>query len=82
MDVAFDNDLGYLPEKEVMIERIDSQGDSAAAVVCKILKEQNSDFLKDIIGVVALLGTVQTNELGRSPILPLYVTLMSMQVNM
>lgn len=82
MDVAFDNDLGYLPEKEVMIEKIDSQGDSAAAVVCKILKEQNSDFLKDIIGVVALLGTVQTNELGRSPILPLYVTLMSMQVNM
>ncbi|KAL7003616.1 hypothetical protein U1Q18_004767 [Sarracenia purpurea var. burkii] len=58
-----------LPGKEAIIELIESKGDSAAAVVCRLfrdipLQEQHNKFMENIIGVVALLGTVQTNELG------------------
>ncbi|KAK2992738.1 hypothetical protein RJ640_023251 [Escallonia rubra] len=60
----------YLFEIEEMKERIESKGDSAASVVCNLLRatslqKQTNEFLKHVIGVVALLGTVQNNELSR-----------------
>lgn len=57
----------YSPEKERMLEEIEFMDHTAASVVCKISKNKRTcDISKDIIGVVALLGSVKTNELGRS----------------
>lgn len=52
------------------MKQIESKGDSAAGVVCRLLKEvpsseQHNNIIENTIGVVALLGTVQTNELSR-----------------
>lgn len=45
------------------LEQIESKSQSAAAVVCKMRKEELSQH--DILGVVALLGTVGSIELSR-----------------
>lgn len=50
-----------------MLEEIELMGHTAASVICKISKNKKAcDISKDIIGVVALLGSVKINELGRS----------------
>lgn len=59
-----------LPEKDAIVEKVEGKGGSAAAVVCKLLKEiqlkeLNKYFEKSVLGVVALLGTVQNNKLSR-----------------
>ncbi|KAM7504877.1 hypothetical protein LguiB_003781 [Lonicera macranthoides] len=59
-----------LPEKEAIVEKVEGKVGSAAAVVCKLFKEiqskeQNNYFKKSVLGVVALLGTVQNKQLSR-----------------
>ncbi|KAK2998036.1 hypothetical protein RJ639_025803, partial [Escallonia herrerae] len=66
--VAIEQDISSL--KEEMTERIERKGDSAASVVCNLLRatslqKQTNEFVRHVIGVVALLGTVQNNELSR-----------------
>ncbi|XP_060971271.1 structural maintenance of chromosomes flexible hinge domain-containing protein GMI1 isoform X5 [Cannabis sativa] len=57
--------------KEEVIESIVKMGNSvAAAVLCSISKEdpfqeKENDLMKDIIGVVALLGRVRSSQLSR-----------------
>ncbi|KAK9994804.1 hypothetical protein SO802_024507 [Lithocarpus litseifolius] len=62
----------YFPTKEELINWIESMNHSAAAVLCSLsrefsFQEQPNHFLEDIIGLVALLGTVRTNNLSRDP---------------
>ncbi|XP_057951572.1 structural maintenance of chromosomes flexible hinge domain-containing protein GMI1 isoform X2 [Malania oleifera] len=57
-------------EREAMMERIESKGDSAAAVFCNFSRKSRyydleNDSMKDILDIVALLGTVPTNNLSR-----------------
>lgn len=67
MATTSDGDSSNSAEKDRMLGEIELRGHTAASVVCKILKKQKDyDFSKDILGVVALLGSVETNELGRS----------------
>lgn len=52
------------------MKQIESKGDSAAAVVCRLLREvpsseQHNNIIENTLGVVALLGTVHTIELSR-----------------
>ena len=61
------------------MERIESKGDSAAAVICRLFREiplqrQLNNMIENTLGVVALLATVQTNELSRLflPFKPLF----------
>lgn len=66
MEAISDSDSNNSPDKERMLGEIESRVHTAASVVCKILKNKiDYDFSKDIVGVVALLGSVETNELGR-----------------
>lgn len=63
--------------KVELTEEIEKMGNSAAAVLCKIsrrvpFQEQQNDFMKDIIGVVALLGRVNSSQLSRSNISRLF----------
>ncbi|XP_024029765.1 uncharacterized protein LOC21395118 [Morus notabilis] len=56
--------------KVELTEEIEKMGNSAAAALCKIsrrvpFQEQQNDFMKDIIGVVALLGRVNSSQLSR-----------------
>ncbi|XP_030933131.1 structural maintenance of chromosomes flexible hinge domain-containing protein GMI1 [Quercus lobata] len=60
----------YFPTKEELINWIESMNHSAAAVLCSLsrefsFQEQPNHLLEDIIGLVALLGTVCTNNLSR-----------------
>ncbi|KAM4068715.1 hypothetical protein ACB094_12G034100 [Castanea mollissima] len=60
----------YFPTKEELINWIESMNHSAAAVLCSLsrefsFQEQPNHFLEDIVGLVALLGTVHTNKLSR-----------------
>lgn len=60
----------YLPTKEELVNWIESKNHSAAAVLCSLsrdlsFKEQQNHFMEDIVGLVALLGTVHTNKLSR-----------------
>uniref|UniRef100_A0A165ZLF6 Uncharacterized protein n=1 Tax=Daucus carota subsp. sativus TaxID=79200 RepID=A0A165ZLF6_DAUCS len=65
LDAISDGDSSYSPDKERMLIEIESSH-TASSVVCKISRNKRTcDFSKDIIGVVALLGNVETNELGR-----------------
>ncbi|XAR52204.1 hypothetical protein NMG60_11020146 [Bertholletia excelsa] len=64
------NHSGILHGKEAMMELIEQKGDSASAVICRLFREiplqnQQDNFMGDIVGVVALLGTVKTVELSR-----------------
>ncbi|XP_059434267.1 structural maintenance of chromosomes flexible hinge domain-containing protein GMI1 [Corylus avellana] len=64
------NNPNYIPTKEELINRIESTNHSAAAVICSVSKEssfqeQQNHFMKDVVGLVALLGTVRINNLSR-----------------
>ncbi|KAI8565060.1 hypothetical protein RHMOL_Rhmol03G0231500 [Rhododendron molle] len=64
------NHSGNATGKEAVMKQIESKGDSAAAVVCRLLREvpsseQHNNVIENTLGVVALLGTVQTVELSR-----------------
>ncbi|XP_058206196.1 structural maintenance of chromosomes flexible hinge domain-containing protein GMI1 isoform X2 [Rhododendron vialii] len=64
------NHSGNATGKEAVMKQIESKGDSAAAVVCRLLREvpsseQHNNVIENTLGVVALLGTVQTIELSR-----------------
>lgn len=55
------------------MDKIKNKSNSAAAVLCDLSKdlsfqERQKHFMEDIVGLVALLGTVHTNELSRSVI--------------
>ncbi|WOG90855.1 hypothetical protein DCAR_0310101 [Daucus carota subsp. sativus] len=63
--VEFEQSLAKMQDKERMLKEIELSH-TAASVVCKLSRNKRTyDFSKDIIGVVALLGNVETNELGR-----------------
>ncbi|WOG90862.1 hypothetical protein DCAR_0310108 [Daucus carota subsp. sativus] len=65
LDAISDGDSSYSPDKERMLKEIELSH-TAASVVCKKSRNKRTcDFSKDIIVVVALLGNVETNELGR-----------------
>ncbi|XP_073119443.1 structural maintenance of chromosomes flexible hinge domain-containing protein GMI1-like [Henckelia pumila] len=51
--------------KDYIEQKIESRGDSASAFVCKFRKLALEERPKGILGVVALLGSVQTIELSR-----------------
>lgn len=57
--------------KSELIEEIGNIGNSVAAVLCNISREvpfqdPGNNLMKDIIGVVALLGSVHSFQLSRS----------------
>ncbi|PNX78427.1 gamma-irradiation and mitomycin c induced protein, partial [Trifolium pratense] len=54
----------FTDTKEEMTTKIKSMENTAASVLCS-LSNQQTPLLKDIIGVVALLGSVQSLELSR-----------------
>ncbi|CAK8570173.1 unnamed protein product [Lathyrus sativus] len=58
-------DSGFTNTKEEMTTTIKSMENSAASVLCSLTTHQQKNFLEDIIGVVALLGSVQSPELSR-----------------
>lgn len=49
-------------DKELVLKQIENKKESAAFVICKIPFESRP---QDVLGVVALLGTVQSVELSR-----------------
>lgn len=56
--------------KEESINRIESMSHTAAAIICSLsrevsFQETNNHFMGDVIGLVALLGTVGTTNLSR-----------------
>ncbi|KAI4307104.1 hypothetical protein L6164_030326 [Bauhinia variegata] len=59
--------LSWHSTREEMKKRIESMENSAAAVLCSLSTYQvpQKSFMEDIIGLVALLGTVQSTELSR-----------------
>lgn len=61
----------YLLTKGEMTRRIQSRVQSASAVLCCVgkevpLHESRTNFIEDIIGVVALTGKAWTSKLTRS----------------
>ncbi|XP_057463870.1 structural maintenance of chromosomes flexible hinge domain-containing protein GMI1 [Actinidia eriantha] len=71
--VALKQEISMLQDKlsgtDAIMERIASKGDSAASVICRLFREiplqrQHNNLIENTLGVVALLGTVQTNELS------------------
>ncbi len=63
----------YLLTKEEITKRIESIDQSAASVILGSTEEFPSNkpcinFKEDIVGVVALIGTVPTNKLSRSAV--------------
>jgi len=69
LDLNMFNQSGSLTWRESTMELIESKADSAAAVICRLFREfhlQNRQHsLKNVLGVVAFLGTVKNNELSR-----------------
>ncbi|XP_062120131.1 structural maintenance of chromosomes flexible hinge domain-containing protein GMI1-like isoform X2 [Humulus lupulus] len=62
--------LNHLSTKEEVMEDIEKISNSAAAILCNIsrvvpFQEPENHLMKDIIGVVALLGRVQYSQLSR-----------------
>jgi len=59
--------LLFATTKEEMTTKIKNMENSAASVLCSLSarEKQHNHFLEDIIGVVALLGSVQSPELSR-----------------
>ncbi|KAF5442725.1 hypothetical protein F2P56_035352 [Juglans regia] len=58
------------PTKEELINRIQSNNHSAASVLCCLSREFSfqglkNHFMEEIVGLVALLGTVRLNKLSR-----------------
>ncbi|CAI9092569.1 OLC1v1027852C1 [Oldenlandia corymbosa var. corymbosa] len=67
LDERHDIDCTY--EKELVMERIVSKVDTAAAVLCQLFQssseETDCDLPNDVIGVVACLGSVCSNDISR-----------------
>ncbi|XP_022737248.1 protein DEFECTIVE IN MERISTEM SILENCING 3-like [Durio zibethinus] len=59
------NNLDYLSAKEEMMKLIEGRDDSAAAILCSLTQGPGMHVLEDVVGVVALLGTVCTIKLSR-----------------
>lgn len=60
-------DLGAassLCSQQSILEQINSRSQSAASVICMMLEEERRRL--DIVGVVALMGTLESIELSRS----------------
>lgn len=60
----------YMSRKESVMKCIEKKDKSAAAFFCNISREipfqdPGSQLMKDIVGVVALIGTVHVCPLGR-----------------
>ncbi|XP_058100475.1 structural maintenance of chromosomes flexible hinge domain-containing protein GMI1-like isoform X2 [Magnolia sinica] len=56
--------------KDLVVKRIEGKGDDVVAVFCNLLKtiqirEPEKQYVQDVIGVVALLGTVNSYRLSR-----------------
>lgn len=56
--------------KEEIVKKIEGMGDNAAAVFCNLskdvpLQESQKHFIKDVLGIVALLGSVYDSRLSR-----------------
>ncbi|KAJ9680038.1 hypothetical protein PVL29_021800 [Vitis rotundifolia] len=67
---SFNNHRGYMSKKESVMRCIEKKDKSAAAFFCNLsrqipFQDPGSQLMKDIVGVVALLGTVHINPLGR-----------------
>ena len=62
------SNLNCLSTKEELQRRIESMENSAASVLCSLSTSQmlQKSFMEDIVGVVALLGSVQRPKLSRS----------------
>ncbi|KAK2635775.1 hypothetical protein Ddye_030567 [Dipteronia dyeriana] len=60
------NHLCSLTTKEEIIKRIESKDQSAAAILCGLNKEfsPHINFMEEVVGPVALIGTVCTNLLS------------------
>jgi hypothetical protein len=65
--VCYFTDNVNVNTKEEVITKIKSMENSATSVLCSLSahEKQQNHFLEDIIGVVALLGSVQSPELSR-----------------
>lgn len=56
----------FMHEKEIIVQRIKKQRNSAAARLCDVPTGlQDKEHLHDVIGLVALLGFVPDNNLSR-----------------
>ncbi|KAI5664975.1 hypothetical protein M9H77_24298 [Catharanthus roseus] len=70
LDVDYSHQQECTAEKKLVMEQIGCNSGSAASVVCNILQsidthDVNCEFASNVLGVVAILGTVQTNNLSR-----------------
>ncbi|OVA08214.1 hypothetical protein BVC80_1101g15 [Macleaya cordata] len=59
-----------LIDKEVIVKGIEGKGDTAASILCNIpvatqSQVSHTQFLQDVVGIVALLGTVSSTNLSR-----------------
>lgn len=64
------NNPSYFPTKEELLNQIQSTNHSAAVVLCSLseeftFQERKNQFTEDIVGLVALLGTVSLDKLSR-----------------
>lgn len=71
MELLSFNNANHLLTKDKIVEQIESRNNSAASILCQLsselsFREPRNHFLEDIVGLVALLGTVSSNKLSRS----------------
>ncbi|GAA0162738.1 viral or transposable element protein [Lithospermum erythrorhizon] len=69
IDHNIENDHDNAAQKMMIMKKISQKCNNAAAVVCKLLKSppsenQHREFVDNMLGVVALLGSVQSKELS------------------
>lgn len=74
MDPDLCKDLDYVISKEVMLEQIVRRSSSATVILSHLysedsFKEPEEHFTKDLVGLVALLGTVSDDRISRSAII-------------
>ncbi|KAJ4954884.1 hypothetical protein NE237_011667 [Protea cynaroides] len=71
MEPELSSHLDFLVNgKELILKQIEKKGDTAAAVICNLSKtiqfQESQHYLQqDIVGIVALLGTVNENTVSR-----------------
>ncbi|XVF10079.1 hypothetical protein REPUB_Repub07fG0152300 [Reevesia pubescens] len=65
LDPNLMNGLDSLSTKEEMMKLIEGRGHSAAASLCSLAQGPQMHVAEDVVGVVALLGTVCTIKLSR-----------------
>lgn len=71
MDLESPTQLDYLMNaKEEIVKRIEGKGDNAAAVFCNLSKgiqlpASQKHIINDMLGLVALLGSVNNSRLSR-----------------